>query len=45
MRVEKPYIPNPDSEGKDQIELGLEVWSNNLSRDWSFIFFMFYGQT
>ena len=26
------------------IELGLESWSNNLRRDWSFIFFMFYGQ-
>ena len=26
------------------IELGLESWSNNLKRDWSFIFFLFYGQ-
>ncbi len=26
------------------MELGLESWSNNLRRDWSFIFFLFYGQ-
>ena len=26
------------------IELGLESWCNNLRRDWSFIFFLFYGQ-
>jgi hypothetical protein len=38
LRVEKPYIENPSSEGKEMIELGLETWSNNLSRDWSFVF-------
>ena len=40
----KPYIPNPDSDNKEIIELSLEQWSNALRRDWSFIFFLFYGQ-
>ena len=44
MRVDKPYIENPDSKDRDMIELALESWSNALSRDWSFAFFMFYGQ-
>ena len=44
LRKIKPYIENPDSDGRDLIELGLESWSNNLRRDWSFIFFAFYGQ-
>jgi ubiquitin carboxyl-terminal hydrolase 8 len=44
LRKFKPYIENPESENRDLIELGLESWSNNLQRDWSFIFFMFYGQ-
>ena len=26
------------------MELGLESWANNLKRDWSFVFFLFYGQ-
>ena len=26
------------------MELGLEVLSNSLKREWSFIFFLFYGQ-
>jgi ubiquitin C-terminal hydrolase len=45
MRNDKPYFEAPESEGKELIELGLETWSKNLSRDWSFIYFMFYGQT
>ena len=44
LRKTKPYIENPESGKRDMIELGLESWSNNLRRDWSFIFFMFYGQ-
>lgn len=44
MRHEKPYIENPDSDDRKVLELGLESWSNNLRRDWSFIYFMFYGQ-
>jgi ubiquitin C-terminal hydrolase len=26
------------------LELGLENWSNALRRDWSFIYFLFFGQ-
>jgi ubiquitin C-terminal hydrolase len=44
LRKTKPFIANPDSEDRDMIELGLESWSSNLKRDWSFIFFIFYGQ-
>lgn len=44
MRNDKPYIEAPESEGKEMIELGLESWSNQLQRDWSFVYFMFYGQ-
>lgn len=44
LRQEKPYLANPDSDNRQIVELGLEAWSNNLRRDWSFIFFMFYGQ-
>jgi len=44
LRRYKPYIENPDSDQRDLIELGLESWSNSLRRDWSFVFFLFYGQ-
>lgn len=43
LRLKKPYIPNPESEGRDYKDLALECWHNSLRRDWSFIFFMFYG--
>lgn len=44
LRKFKPYIENPESNDRDLIEVGLEAWSNSLRRDWSFIFFLFYGQ-
>jgi ubiquitin carboxyl-terminal hydrolase 4/11/15 len=44
LRKEKPFIENPDSDNRDEKELGLQVWSNMLRRDWSFIFFLFQGQ-
>lgn len=44
LRNEKPFINNPNSKDRDPITLGLECWSNALQRDWSFIFFLFYGQ-
>ena len=44
LRKEKPYIENPDSDDRKIVELGLESWSNTLKRDWSFIFFVFFGQ-
>ena len=44
LRLEKPYIENPDSDDRKIVELGLESWSNTLRRDWSFILFLFYGQ-
>jgi len=44
LRHEKPYIENPDSDKRKIVELGLESWANSLRRDWSFIFFLFYGQ-
>ena len=44
LRKVKPYTENPNSDNRDLIELGLESWSNSLKRDWSFIFFLFYGQ-
>ncbi|CDW76980.1 ubiquitin carboxyl-terminal hydrolase 15 [Stylonychia lemnae] len=44
LRQEKPYVENPDSDDRKIVELGLEQWSNTLRRDWSFIFFLFYGQ-
>jgi len=42
--MQKPYIPNPESNDRDLKDLALECWCNSLRRDWSFIFFMFYGQ-
>ena len=44
LRKSKPYIENPPSTDRNLVELGLESWGNNLRRDWSFIFFLFYGQ-
>ncbi len=44
LRQEKPYFENPDSGNRNPYELGLENWSNTLRRDWSFIFFLFFGQ-
>ena len=44
LRQEKPYFENPDSDNRVPYELGLETWANTLRRDWSFIFFMFFGQ-
>jgi ubiquitin C-terminal hydrolase len=45
LRKVKPYTENPSFEdGRDQNELGLEFFSNQLKREWSFIYFLFYGQ-
>jgi len=44
LRNDKPYVENPNSDNRNVIELGLESWSNSLRRDWSFIFFLFFGQ-
>jgi len=44
LRQEKPYLENPDSDDRKIVELGMESWSNTLRREWSFIFFLFYGQ-
>ena len=43
LRMKKPYIQNPESKNRDLNELGLEQWSNNLLRNWSIIYFLFYG--
>jgi ubiquitin C-terminal hydrolase len=43
LRHEKPYTANPESDNRKILDLGLESWSNNLKRDWSFIYFLFYG--
>ena len=43
LRIEKPYVENPDSNTENVLELGLETYSNHLRREWSFIYFMFYG--
>jgi hypothetical protein len=43
LRQEKPYTQNPESDNRKIVELALEAWSNNLRRDWSFIFFLLYG--
>ena len=42
--MKKPYIQNPESKNRDLNELGLEQWSNSLLRNWSIIYFLFYGQ-
>lgn len=44
IRLKKPYIEKPSSQGRDESELALECWSNFLHRNWSFIVFLFYGQ-
>ena len=44
LRMKKPYIQNPESKNRDLNELGLEQWSNSLLRNWSIIYFLFYGQ-
>lgn len=44
LRQSKPYIENPDSDNRNIRELGLESYANNLRRDWSFMYFLFYGQ-
>ena len=43
LRLNKPYIQNPESDGREINQLGLEHWSNTLRREWSFLYFMFYG--
>jgi len=43
LRMKKPYIQNPESKNRDLNELGLEQWSNGLLRNWSIIYFLFYG--
>ena len=43
LRMKKPYIPNPESKQRDLNELGVENWSNSLLRNWSIIYFLFYG--
>lgn len=44
LRTRKPYLANPDSKNRDLGELSLEMWSNSLQRDWSLLYFTFYGQ-
>ena len=44
LRTIKPFLANPDSNDRDIAELSLEHWSNSLKRDWSLIYFTFYGQ-
>ena len=41
--MKKPYIENPESKGRELNQLGLEQWSNALQRNWSIIYFLFYG--
>lgn len=43
IRLERPYIENPDSDGRDFGDLGLEYWANTLRRNWSIFVFMLYG--
>ena len=45
LRKSKPYIKNPESENRNITDLGFEAYSNSLRRDWSFISFLFNGQT
>ena len=44
VRMNKPYIEKPTSQGREERELSIECWSNFLHRNWSFIAFLFYGQ-
>lgn len=44
LRMSKPYIKNPESKDRESLSLAHENWSNTLRREWSFIFFLFYGQ-
>jgi len=44
VRMNKPYIEKPSSQGREERELSTECWSNFLHRNWSFIGFLFYGQ-
>ncbi len=43
LRQRPDYIQNPESEGRDLVELSLEFYSNHLRRNWSFYSFLFYG--
>ena len=43
MRKKKPFIPNPDSEDRNIVDLGFESYSNALRRDWSLISFLTNG--
>lgn len=44
LRRTKPYLQNPESDNRNVIDLALEMQSNELRRDWSFISFMRDGQ-
>lgn len=44
LRMSKPYLQNPDSKDREAFSLAHENWSNTLRREWSFIFFLLYGQ-
>ena len=41
---QQEYEHDDDDEDFEITDLALEQWSKTLKRDWSFIFFMFYGQ-
>ena len=43
LRKEKPYVCHPESFGRNLTNLAHECWADSLRRNWSFIFFMFYG--
>ena len=44
LRIDKPYVENPDSDGRDITDLANECWANQLRRNWSIFYFLFYGQ-
>lgn len=44
IRMKKPYIENPTSDRRNELELIGEYWSSFLLRNWSFFVFLYYGQ-
>lgn len=44
IRLEKPFMENPQSFNRDEEDLMTEYWANFLRRNWSFLGFIVYGQ-
>ena len=41
--MRKPFVENPESNGREELDLKREMWANHLRRNWSLFTFLFFG--